>query len=118
MIRIFHFFDLLRKRLPINRCWQISGMPYLAKKAADIAAFVVLVGGFLYLTSEHANSNSVATSNQAAATIRQQQEVIAGMSKILDACLSDSTGRPVLIENEWFLCGIVQVGWHKNEIKQ
>ena len=113
MIRIFHFFGLLRKRLPISRCWQISGMPYLAKKAADIAAFVVLVGGFLYLTSEHANSNSVATSNQAAATIRQQQEVIAGMSKILDACLSDSTGKPLLIGDEWFLCGIQPIGKYK-----
>ena len=114
MIRIFHFFGLLRKRLPISRCWQISGMPYLAKKAADIAAFVVLVGGFLYLTSEHANSNSVATSNQAAATIRQQAEVIAGMSRILDACLSDSTGKPVTINGQIFLCGIVQIGEHKN----
>lgn len=110
MIRIFHFFGLLRKRLPINRCWQISGMPYLAKKAADIAAFVVLVGGFLYLTSEHANSNGVAPSNQDAITIQQQAEVIAGMSKILDACLSNSTGKPVKIGDEWFLCGIQPIG--------
>ena len=114
MIRIFHFFGLLRKRLPISRCWQISGMPYIAKKAADIAAFVVLVGGFLYLTSEHANSSGVAASNQSAATIQQQAEVIAGMSKILDACLSDSTGKPVTINGQIFLCGIVQIGEHKN----
>lgn len=113
MIRIFHFFGLLRKRLPINRCWQISGMPYLAKKAADIAAFVVLVGGFLYLTSEHANSSGVAASNQSAATIQQQAEVIAGMSKILDACLSDSTGKPVKIGDEWFLCGIQPIGRYR-----
>ena len=114
MIRIFHFFGLLRKRLPISRCWQISGMPYIAKKAADIAAFVVLVGGFLYLTSEHANSSGVAASNQSAATIQQQAEVIAGMSKILDACLSDSTGKPVTINGQIFLCGIVQIGEHEN----
>ena len=113
MIRIFHFFDLWRKRLPLHRCWQISGMPYLAKKAADIAAFVVLVGGFLYLTSEQANSNDVATSNQAAATIQQQKEVISGMSKILNACLSDSTGKPVQIGDEWFLCGIQPIGKYK-----
>ena len=113
MIRVFHFFGLLRKRLPISRCWQISGMPYIAKKAADIAAFVVLVGGFLYLTSEHANSSGVAASNQSAATIQQQAEVIAGMSKILDACLSDSTGKPLLIGDEWFLCGIQPIGKYK-----
>ena len=110
MSRIIHFIGLYRKRLPLNRCWQISGMPYLAKKAADIAAFVVLVGGFLYLTSEHANSSGVAASNQSAATIQQQAEVIAGMSKILDACLSNSTGKPVKIGDEWFLCGIQPIG--------
>ena len=113
MSRIIHFIGLYRKRLPLHRCWQISGMPYLAKKATDIAAFVVLVGGFLYLTSEHANSNGVAPSNQAAITIQQQAEVIAGMSKILDACLSNSTGKPVKIGDEWFLCGIQPIGKYK-----
>jgi hypothetical protein len=32
------------------------------------------------------------------------------MSKILDACLSNSTGKPVKIGDEWFLCGIQPIG--------
>lgn len=113
MKRLIHFWQLRRNRLSISSCWRMSGMPYIAKKAADIAAFVVLVGGFLYLTSEHANSSGVAASNQSAATIQQQAEVIAGMSKILDACLSDSTGKPVRIGDEWFLCGIQPIGRYR-----
>lgn len=110
MTRIIHFWQLRKNRLPISACWRMSGMRNIAKKAADIAAFFVVGLGCLYLMSEQANSASAAADNKGAATIRQQQEVIAGMSKIIDACLSDATGRPVTINGRVFLCGIVDTG--------
>ena len=32
------------------------------------------------------------------------------MEGILNQCLSDATGRPVVIDNELYLCGVVPLG--------
>lgn len=110
MSRLTHFIELRRTRLPVARCWQMSGLQFIAKKAAHIAAFLLCAIGCLYLMSDAANAIGAAADNKSAATIKQQQQVIDGMSRILDACLSDSTGKPVAIDGQMYLCGIVYVG--------
>lgn len=40
----------------------------------------------------------------------EQEQVTKELSKITTQCLSDSTGRPVTIDGEIYLCGIVATG--------
>lgn len=110
MIRIINFMQLRRNNLSLSACWRMSGLGYLAKRAKDWASYIVLACCCLYLMSDAANAIGAASDNKSAATIRQQQELINGMTKIMNACLSDSTGLPVQIGNEIYLCGIVHVG--------
>ena len=66
-------------------------------------AWLIGVVGVLYLLSDYANASA---SNEKA----KQATYVAGLEKIVAACLSDSTGKPVKIGDEWFLCGIVPIG--------
>lgn len=63
------------------------------------AAWLIGVMGVLYLLSDYANASA--------------SEEKAKQAAYVAACLSDSTGKPVKIGDEWFLCGIVAVGSFK-----
>lgn len=73
-----------------------------ARLVALVCWFIGVVG-VLYLLSDYANASA---SDEKA----KQAEYVAGLEKIVAACLSDSTGKPVMIGDEWFLCGIVPIG--------
>ncbi len=68
----------------------------LRQRAANIAAFFICLCGFVFLISDKANAD--------------QKREIDELRKIVAACLSDSTGRPITIGNETYLCGIVSIG--------
>lgn len=38
-----------------------------------------------------------------------QVEYVHGLEQIVAACLSDATGKPIKIGDDWFLCGIVPI---------
>lgn len=57
MSRVIHFIQLTRTRLPVSRCWQMSGLQFYANKAANIVAFIICIAGCLYLISSEANAS-------------------------------------------------------------
>lgn len=114
MSRVIHFLELRRTRLPLMRCWQMAGLQYITRKAAQIAAFIFCVAGCLYLMSDAANALGVAADNQSSATISKQKADIEALTKIVATCLSDDhTGKPLQIGDEWFLCGLTPIGTYK-----
>ena len=40
----------------------------------------------------------------------EDKAIRSGLEQVVTKCLSDSTGRPVVIDGEIFLCGIVRTG--------
>lgn len=99
--------DLTLTKLPLSMRWEFSPIRAIANKAANIAAFLLFAAACLYLMSDAANAGIHASDK---ATIRKQQDDIAALTKIVAACLSDATGKPIRIGNEMYLCGIVPVG--------
>lgn len=111
--RIVHYHTLRRNRLPHRLAWTMSGLRFRSDKLIEWASVAIVVACCLFLLSESANSAATATDNRAAAKINQQAGEIAELRKIVAACLSDSTGKPVVIGGEWFLCGITSIGTFK-----
>lgn len=73
---------------------------FAVKKAADYAAFLICTVLTLYLLSDRAN----------AVDAKNKDAEITALRNIVASCLSDSTGKPIKIGDELFLCGIVSIG--------
>lgn len=56
MSRVTHFIQLTRTGLPTSRCWQMSGLQFYAKKAANFVAFILCIACITYLLSAEANA--------------------------------------------------------------
>ena len=68
---------------------------------------IVLIVGLLTVLCINAMDMLANAQEQHAADKATQVKV---MESILTQCLSDATGRPVVIDNEVYLCGIVPTG--------
>lgn len=67
------------------------------------AAVFALIGFVAWLSLDHyAEGQAYANMNHAAYT--------KALEKVVADCLSDSTGKPVVIGDELYLCGIVKTG--------
>lgn len=72
--------------------------PELGDKLVGWTCWICGICMVLYLMSDRANAG------------QDREAYMRGLESIVTACISDSTGRPVLIDDEWFLCGIVPIG--------
>ena len=108
--RIIHYHGLRRNRLPHRLAWAMSGLKFHAHKVINLVAFLLCCAGVLFLMSSQANSSQAIADNRVAAKVSQQAEYISALEKIVAACLSDSTGKPILIDRRIFLCGIYDIG--------
>lgn len=94
----------------VRNAWSISGMPSAMQRIRAFLGAVMLVASILFLLSEQANAINLAADSRAASTVSQQQAYIAGLEKIVAACVTDNIGQPLRIGDEWFLCLISPLG--------
>jgi hypothetical protein len=84
-------------------CWRISDMPRVIERLVNTGA-LILVGCLVgFLISDRANASVPVTPHP-------QGDYVKGLERIVAACLSDATGKPVKIGGEIFLCGITSIG--------
>lgn len=91
------------RRNGMARAWEISGMADIGDKAVGAVCMAIAVISVLYLLSDHANAAGAQAEARHAGEIEALKQIVA-------ACLSDSTGRPLRIGDDWFLCGITHIG--------
>lgn len=91
------------KRKGLRKAWEIAGMSEIGDKAVGFTLAVVLIASVLFLISDTANAiEQNATAKQAG--------YVAALEAIAKSCLSDSTGKPIRIGDDLYLCGIYHVG--------
>lgn len=108
--RIIHYHHLKRNRLPHRLAWAMSGLKFHAHKVIRAMAFLLCVAGVLFLLSVEANSAQAVADNRVAAKVSQQAGEIEELRQIVAACLKDNTGGALKIGDDWYLCGITQIG--------
>lgn len=108
--RIIHYHHLKRNNLPHRLAWSMSGLRWHAHKVIRAMAFLLCVVGVFYLISSEANSAQAVADNRVAAKVTQQASEIEMLRSIVAACLKDNTGGALKIGDDWYLCGITQIG--------
>lgn len=111
--RIIHYHQLKRNNLPHRLAWSMSGLKFHAHKVINLVAFIFCALGILWLISAEANSAQAVADNRVAAKLSQQASEIDELRKIVAACLKDNTGGALKIGDDWYLCGITQIGQWK-----
>lgn len=99
---VVEYFVMLRLGLNKDFAWDHAGMSSVGDRAVGVLCSILGVFAVLYLLSDYANAAVIDVRND-------REAYVAALEKIVTACISDSTGRPVIIDGEWFLCGIVPV---------
>jgi drug/metabolite transporter (DMT)-like permease len=108
--RIVHYHALRRNRLPHKLAWTMSGLRWVALRLRGWAALIIVAAGCLFLMSSAANSAQESTNARVAAAVSDQAAYVAGLERIVAACLSDATGKPITIGGRVFLCSIYDTG--------
>ena len=99
---VVEYLVMLRLGLNKDFAWEHAAMSSVGDRAVGVMCSILGVLAVLFLLSDYANAAVIGARND-------REAYVAALEKIVTACISDSTGRPVVIDGEWFLCGIVPV---------
>jgi len=99
---VVEYFVMRRLGLNGDFAWEHAAMARVGDRAVGVLCSMFGVIGVLYLLSDYANAATYDIKHD-------REQYVAALEKIVTACISDSTGRPVIIDGEWFLCSIVPV---------
>ncbi len=99
---VVEYFVMRRLGLNGDLAWEHAAMARVGDRAVGVLCSMIGVLAVIYLLSDYANAATYDIKHD-------REQYVAALEKIVTACLSDSTGRPVIIDGEWFLCGIVPV---------
>lgn len=81
----------------------MSGLKFHMPRIAYWLSTALVVACCVFLLSDEANSKQPVPDMQ----------YVRSLEKIVSQCLSDSTGKPIEIDDEIFFCGIYKIGESK-----